>query len=262
MTSPTPAVVPLEIPGAALPTFVVDDPREAARAIAGELEALVAAEPRRVLGLATGHTPISTYEELVARHRRGGISFAQVRTFNLDEYLGLPADHPSSFRAFMRRHLFDAVGLDRERTGFPECPRGPAHAEGVGAAYEAAIREAGGLDLQLLGIGRNGHVAFNEPGSPRDSRTRMVELAESTRLANTPDFPEGEAVPRAAMTMGIATILEARRLRVLAFGEHKAEIVRRTLGDPVSTEVPATFLREHPDVQLWVDRAAAGMMLG
>jgi len=256
------STVATEIPGTSLPTFVVDDPLDAARAIAAQLEELVRDADRPVLGLATGHTPISTYEELVALHRRGGLSFAAVSTFNLDEYLGLPPDHPSSFRAFMQRHLFDAIDLDPARARFPECPGGPKEAAAVAAAYEETIVRAGGIDLQLLGLGRNGHVAFNEPGSARDSRTRVVELSESTRAANAPDFPEGESVPRAALTMGIATIFEARRLRVLALGAHKAEIVRRTLEGPIGPEIPATFLREHGDVELWIDRAAAAGITG
>jgi glucosamine-6-phosphate deaminase len=185
-----------------------------------------------------------------------------VTTFNLDEYLGLPADHPSSFRAFMQEHLFDGLDLDPARCFFPECPGGPKESAAVAKEYEAAIADAGGIDLQLLGIGRNGHVAFNEPGSARDSRTRSVELSESTRRANAPDFPEGESVPRAALTMGIATILEARRLRVLAFGAHKAEIIHRLLEGTIGPEVPATFLREHGDVELWIDREAAAELGG
>ena len=247
-----------QIPDTPFPTFVVEDAREAARAIAAEVAALIRESANPVLGLATGHTPISTYEELVALHRERGLSFAGVTTFNLDEYVGLPDGHPASFRAFMERHLFDAVDLDPTRTFFPRPASSGEETVQNGTAYEQAIREADGIDLQLLGLGRNGHVAFNEPGSTRDSRTRVVELSESTRGANARDFPEGEEVPRAAMTMGIATILEARRLRVLAFGAHKSEVVARLLTDEIGPGVPATFLREHPDVELWIDPAAAG----
>ena len=249
-----------QIPDAPIPTFVVEDAREAARAMAAQIANLIREAASPVLGLATGHTPISTYEELVSLHREAGLSFAGVSSFNLDEYVGLPDGHPASFRAFMEQHLFDAIDLDPGRSFFPRPASEGEEAARNGAAYEEAIRAAGGIDLQLLGLGRNGHVAFNEPGSTRDSRTRVVELSESTRRANARDFPEGVEVPRAALTMGIATILEARRLRVLAFGTHKAEIVARTLTGEVGPEVPATFLREHPDIELWIDPAAATML--
>jgi glucosamine-6-phosphate deaminase len=247
-----------EIPGTSIPTFVVEDARDAARAIAAQIEALIRANSRTVLGLATGHTPIATYEELVALHRGNGLSFAEVTTFNLDEYFGLPAGHLSSFRSFMHERLFDRIDLPLERSFFPDGARNPSETAAACEAYETAIRETGGIDLQLLGIGRNGHIAFNEPGSPRDSRTRLIELSESTRSANAPDFPPGESPPRAALTMGIATIMEAKRLRVLALGKHKAEIVREVLEGAVGDLIPATFLRGHADVELWIDREAAG----
>lgn len=245
------------IPDAPLPTFVVEDARGAAHAVAAQIAALIRETPNPVLGLATGHTPISTYEELVSLHRKAGLSFADVTSFNLDEYVGLPDGHPASFRSFMEQHLFNAVDLDPARSFFPRPASAGGEAARNGEAYEQAIRGAGGIDLQLLGIGRNGHIAFNEPGSARDSRTRVIELSESTRQANARDFPEGVEVPRTALTMGIATILEARRLRVLAFGAHKAEIIARLLTDQISPAVPASFLREHPDVELWIDPAAA-----
>ncbi len=240
-----------------LPTFVVRDPREAAQAIADQVQALLAGRPESVLGLATGHTPVLTYRELARRVEDGELSFARAATFNLDEYLGLDAEHPASFHAYMRARLFAHVDLDPERCHLPSgLPAGDDWATEC-RRYEASIRDAGGIDLQLLGIGRNGHIGFNEPGSTRDSRTRRVELSESTREANRPDFPAGEEMPRFALTMGIGTILEARRVRVLAFGEHKAEIVHSLLTGAITPEVPASFLREHGDVELWVDEAAA-----
>jgi len=242
-----------------LTTFVVDDARAAARAVAGEIAALVAADPEVALGLATGHTPIETYAQLVELHREG-LDFSRARTFNLDEYDGLPGDHVASFRAFMRRHLFLPAGFDLERTHFPD-RRAPGEDPDLAAArFEGAIAAAGGVELQLLGLGGNGHVAFNEPGSTRDSRTRLVELAPLTRRVNSVDFPDPAEIPSHAMTMGIGTILEARRLRVLAFGAHKAEIVARVLNEDVSPALPASFLRGHPDVELWLDEDAAGRL--
>ena len=159
----------------------------------------------------------------------------------------------------MRRHLFAPLDLSPERTLFPRCCEGESPVQAA-ERFETKIQESGGIDLQLLGIGRNGHIAFNEPGSARDSRTRLVELTASTRAANAPDFPDGTPVPTGAMTMGIGTILDARRLHVLAFGVHKAEIVRRALREPASREIPASFLREHEQVELWLDDAAASSL--
>lgn len=248
-----------ELRGLPVRTLVVGHAREAARQVAAEIAGLVTERPECALGLATGHTPIATYAELVELHH-AGLDFGRVRTFNLDEYEGLGPAHPGSFRAFMTQHLFEPAGFDPKRTCFPVGRTLDEDAALAAARFEAAIADAGGIDLQLLGIGGNGHIAFNEPGAARASRTRRVELAEFTRNANARDFPAGSVVPRHAMTMGIGTILETRRLRVLAFGEHKAEIVRRTLHDPVGPEVPATFLREHPDVVLWLDEAAASRL--
>lgn len=251
-----------ELSGAPLPTFVVDDPGEAARRVAEEIagriaEAGSATGEGFVLGCATGHTPIATYAELA--RRAADLDSSRLLTFNLDEYEELPPEHPSSFESFMRAHLFDALGLPRERTHFPR--RAPGEApEAAAARYEEEIRAAGGIDLQLLGIGRNGHIAFNEPGSTADCRTRRVELDAVTREVNARDFVSGESVPRRALTMGVATILEARALRVLAFGEGKAEVVRRALREDPSPALPATFLRGHGDVELWLDEAAAAAL--
>jgi len=238
-----------------LRTFVVDDPREAGEAIAGEIAALVAAAAAAgrgiALGLASGRTPICVYASLARRQREQGLDLSGLTTFNLDEYLGLGPEHPSSFQAWMRRVLFDHVDVPPANVHIPDGRVAAGHAAAACDEYERAIRAAGGIELQILGIGRNGHIAFNEPGSARDSRTRVVRLSEDTRRANRGDFPDGQEVPERAITMGIGTILEARRLRVLAFGAHKAEIVRRTLCDPIGPELPSTFLREHPDVELW-----------
>jgi len=248
-----------ELRGLPLRTFVVSDALEAAREVAAEVAELVARRPACTLGLATGHTPISTYAKLVELHHEG-LDFSRVRSFNLDEYEGLQAEDEGSFRAFMGRHLFEPAGFDPLQTHFPVCLTADEDPELAAARFEAHIAEAGGIDLQLLGIGGNGHIAFNEPGSERTSRTRRVELSPCTREANAGDFPNGTPVPPHAMTMGIETILQALKLRILAFGEHKAEIVRRTLQEEASPEVPATFLREHPDAVLWIDEPAAALL--
>lgn len=208
-------------------------------------------QPDAVLGLPTGSTPEGFYAALV----RSGVSLAQVRTFNLDEYLGLTPDHPQSYYAYMKRHLFDRVDLRRENVHLPNGMAADPEAECL--AYEEAIRKAGGLDLVILGLGPNGHVGFNEPGTPWTSRTRRVKLAAATRRANARFFGSLDAVPAEAITMGIGTILEARRILLLASGAGKAEIVRQTLQGPVTEDVPATALRNHPAVTVLLDRAAA-----
>ena len=247
--------LPAPLPQLPVPTRVVRDPRQAALALAGEVQALLEDTPGTVLGLATGHTPVLFYRELAERVRAGALSLAQATSFNLDEYVGLEAGHPGSFRSAMARALFDHVDLAPERRHFLRGEAADPVAEC--ARYEEALVAAGGVDLQVLGVGRNGHLAFNEPGSSRDSRTRHVALSEVTREANRPDFPPGEEVPRGALTMGLGTIFEARRLRVMAFGASKAEAVRAILEGPVDASVPASFLREHADVELWLDADAA-----
>ncbi|WP_127144314.1 glucosamine-6-phosphate deaminase [Pelagibacterium montanilacus] len=213
---------------------------------------LLVAGPNAVLGLATGRSMIGVYEELVRRCERGDVSFARAQSFNLDEYCGLPAEHPASFAAYMDRHLFGAVDIDPARAHLPD-----GNAPDGARAYEDAIAAAGGIDLQLLGIGRNGHIGFNEPGSDRDTRTRIVDLAQETRKANAPDFPDGLPVPDRAITMGIATIMKARRIVLLATGAAKAEALADALEGAVGKHNPASFLRLHPDVTIVCDPEAA-----
>jgi len=240
---------------------VVAEREEAERALASQIAALVVERAARgehaILGLATGGTPVGVYAELVRLHRAGELDFARVETFNLDEYEGLAADHPASFRRFMHETLFARVNLPAGAIHFPPADLEPRALERACSAYEEAIRAAGGIDLQLLGLGRNGHLAFNEPGSARESRTRRVELHPATREDVAPIFAAHRSAPTHAVTMGLATILEARALRVLAFGASKAAIVRRALREPIGPELPASYLRTHPDVEVWLDRAAA-----
>jgi glucosamine-6-phosphate deaminase len=244
-----------------LPVEILDPPDALARSVAHRIAALIrvrAAEGRRcVLGLATGSTPVGVYRELVRLHRDEGLSFRHVETFNLDEYWPMAPDSIHAYHRFMREHLFEWVDLEPARTHLPP---GDVAIEDLGdacAAYEAAIRSAGGIDLQLLGIGKTGHIGFNEPGSGADSRTRVVTLDTVTRRDAAADFFGEENVPRQAITMGVATILEARAICLLATGEHKSHILRRAVEGDVDHEVAATFLQRHPDVTVYCDAAAA-----
>jgi glucosamine-6-phosphate deaminase len=239
----------------------VTTPQAAAAALAREIAELVqsrrAAGRACVLGLAAGRSPLGVYQELARLHAEEGLSFAGVTTFNLDEYLGLDPALPASFRAWMQRHLFDHVDLPPEQAHVPPSDLAPEGITGFCRDYERALAAAGGIDLQLLGLGRNGHIAFNEPGSPRDSRTRAVELCAETRADCAAEFGGLERTPERAVTLGVATILEARRIRVLAFGTAKRDAVRRMLEGAVGPATPASYLRSHPDCVLYVDPAAA-----
>jgi len=226
--------------------------------LADEVEELLRGPSVTVLGLATGSTPVDTYREFARRHREAGLTFARTTTFNLDEFVGLAAEHAQSFRRWTRENLFEHVDFDPARMHFPDVAARDLAA--AGRAYEDAIRAAGGIDLQILGIGRNGHIGFNEPGSTLDSRTRAVELHPWTREDAAKAFGSLELVPLRAVTMGVATILEARRLRVLALGAKKAAIVRETLNAPQSAALPSTWLRGHADVRLYLDRDAASCL--
>jgi glucosamine-6-phosphate deaminase len=224
--------------------------------------------PRLVLGLPTGGTPEGMYERIAATCRRETHCFAAATTFNLDEYVGLPPDHPGSYAAYMHRHLFRWIDLPPERRRIPDGTAARVRAERPGLdleealaeecrRFEAALAAAGGLDLAVLGLGGNGHLAFNEPGSPFDSRTRVVELAADTREANARYFPSLDEVPRRAITMGLGTLLDARCLLVLASGERKAAAIARLAGGEPSEEFPASCVHRHSAVTVLVDRAAA-----
>jgi glucosamine-6-phosphate deaminase len=245
----------------ALP-LVTCTPVEAAREVALEIAELIrerrAAGRMAVLCLPTGRTPLGVYDELARLHREEGLDFSNVTTFNLDEFLDLAPEHPQSFRRYMRERLFARIGLAPSHTWIPSSDVAPSSVDAHCRDYERQIADAGGLDFALLGIGRNGHIGFNEPGSPRGSRTREVRLHEATRADAAKAFGGLERVPHRAITMGVATILGARRIRVLAFGAEKREVVRRTLEGAPSSDVPASFLRGHADVRLFVDTTALG----
>jgi len=229
-------------------------------AVAAEIVAeRVREKPGAVFLLPTGTTPLGMYRRLVQMHRREGLSFAQATFFNLDEYLGLPPDHPASYHVYMQEHFYGLVDADRARIHVPDgsAPDPEAECE----RYEAAIREAGGVDLCVLGIGRNGHIGFNEPGAPFDSRTRVVRLAESTRRVNASDF-EGDRAPERAITVGMATIFESREVLILASGANKARAAAAALQGEISEAVPASMLQRHPNATFLLDRDAASPLDG
>jgi glucosamine-6-phosphate deaminase len=227
---------------------------EAAKIIAAQ----VRTKPASVLGLATGSTPIGVYSLLAAMHREKGLDFSRVSTFNLDEYVGLPSSHPQSYREFMRQHLFSQVNVAPERIHFPDglAKDVPAHC----AEYEAAIRQAGGIDLQLLGIGSDGHIGFNEPASSLASRTRIKTLTPRTVKDNARFFGSVDQVPRHVITMGVGTIMETRACLLLAMGENKADAVAGMAEGPITANLPASVLQMHPVCKLVVDEAAASKL--
>jgi glucosamine-6-phosphate deaminase len=225
--------------------------KRAAEIVAG----VVRQEPKTVLGLATGGTPLATYQRLIELCRAGQVSFAQVTTFNLDEYVGLGPEHPQSYHAFMRSQFFDHIDIDPARCHVPD-----GQAENYRTycqQYEQAIADAGGIDLQLLGIGTDGHIAFNEPGSSLASRTRLKALTEQTRRDNSRFFDGLEQVPKLAVSMGVGSILDARRILLLVTGQGKADAVRSFIEGPITSQITASALQLHPDVIVLLDEAAA-----
>ncbi|MEE8717579.1 MAG: glucosamine-6-phosphate deaminase [Coriobacteriales bacterium] len=231
---------------------------EMSRVAADELAACVRDNPACVLGLATGTTPIGLYADLVSDFEAGRLSFADVTSFNLDEYVGLEGTHPQSYRYFMNKNLFDHVDIDVAHT---HVPSGLGGDDGkVSSEYELAIRQAGGVDLQLLGIGPNGHIGFNEPTDHFPVATHRVELTESTRVANSRLFDSLDEVPRYARTMGIGTIMRARKIVLVASGENKARILRDAIEGPVTPMVPASILQFHPNVVVVADDKAGALL--
>ena len=247
-----------------IPTTIVADHDEIGRLVARRIAELIRrhtrAGRRTVLGLATGSTPIGVYRELVRMHRDEGLSFAGVVTFNLDEYYPMDPSSVHSYHRFMWENLFSQLDIPRESVHLPRGDVPRDQVEDECARYEAAIRAAGGIDLQLLGIGRTGHIGFNEPGSGLDSRTRLITLDLVTRKDAAADFFGEDNVPREAVTMGVGTILEAREVVIIATGEHKAYIVRRAVEGEVDHEVAATFLQRHPATTFYLDGAAGAQL--
>ena len=234
--------------------YCTKDYKEMSRKAANLISAQVIIKPDCVLGLATGSTPIGTYEKLVKRYKKGDLDFSQVRTVNLDEYKGLTRDNDQSYYYFMHEHLFNHVNIPEESTNVPDGTASDGDSECV--RYEALIRELGGQDLQLLGLGHNGHIGFNEPSDSFAKTTHCVDLQERTIEANKRFFASADEVPKQAYTMGIGTIMQAKKILIIASGEDKADIIRDAFFGPVTPRVPASILQFHPDVTLVADASA------
>lgn len=234
--------------------YKAKDYKDMSRKAANIISAQVIMKPNCVLGLATGSTPIGTYDQLVEWYNKGDLDFSEVTTVNLDEYKGLPRTNDQSYYYFMHQHLFDRVNIDPERTNVPNGMEPDAEKEC--GRYEELIRSLGGVDLQLLGLGHNGQIGFNEPGEAFEKETHCVDLTESTIEANKRFFASADDVPKQAYTMGIKTIMQAKKILIVVNGENKADIVERAFFGPVTPEVPASILQLHNDVTLVGDEAA------
>ena len=234
---------------------IIDTAENIAALAAQQYVDLLKRKPNAILGGATGSTPLGLYAELVRLNKAGKISFKDASSFNLDEYVGLDGTHNQSYRYFMDHNLFDHIDIDKSRTRVPS---------GIDtsdpAAYDKEIAAAGGVDLQLLGIGNNGHIGFNEPGTPFGSLTHIVELTESTREANKRFFASIDEVPTHAVTMGVKTVMQARSIILMAIGPAKAPIMKEMLQGPVTEKVPASVLQLHPDVTVYMDYEAAKLL--
>lgn len=248
----------MSLPGQIRVTVFPND-RAAARALACRTAEALAAKPSLVLGLPTGRTPVRLYNELVSLTAHGKADFSHARTFNLDEFLGIGPSHPGSYRTFMEDHLFKHVGIPSAHVNFLNGMAPDPDVECV--RYEEAIAAAGGIDLQILGIGTNGHIGFNEPAKELKARTHRVRLKPETRRSNAALFGgDPAAVPEEALSMGMATILQARSIVLLATGKSKAGCIARVVNGPITTRLPASFLQLHHDVQVMVDEAAASAL--
>ena len=239
--------------------YAADDYKGMSRKAASIIASQVTLKPDSVLGLATGSTPIGMYQQLVEWHKEGDLSFAAVKTVNLDEYVGLAPDHDQSYRYFMNDNLFNHVDIDKQNTHVPNGLAADPAAEC--ARYDQVVEEMGGVDIQVLGMGHNGHIGFNEPADHFPLGTNLVDLQESTINANARFFASKDEVPKQAMTMGIHTIMKAKKILVVVNGEGKADIVKKAFTGPVTPQVPASILQLHPDVVLVGDKAALSKIL-
>jgi len=244
-----------------MPVRICTDATEACTQIAKEISECIREKQQQatpcVLGLATGSTPVGVYQELVRLHREEGLSFKSVVTFNLDEYFPMAPNELQSYVRFMREHLFDHVDIAPENIHIPDGTLPVEQVSDYCRWYEQEIRDAGGIDIQVLGIGRTGHIGFNEPGSDQRSRTRLITLDRVTRVDAASDFFGEEHVPRRAITMGVGTILDARRVILISFGEHKASVVAQAVEGPIDSSIAASFLQEHHNAEVVLDEAAA-----
>ena len=238
--------------------LIFPDALALAKKSADLVESQIQTYPDSVIGLATGSTPLGLYEQLISRHEESGLSFSKIRTFNLDEYVGIPSDHPQSYRTFMDENLFDQINIDKSNTQVPDgMAENPLE---VGPDYEKMIEAAGGIDLQILGVGTDGHIGFNEPTSSLGSITRVKTLTQQTMADNSRFFEPDEFQPKLAITMGMKTILDARRILLLAHGENKAEAVRDMIEGPLSAFCPASALQLHQRTTILIDEAAASKL--
>ncbi len=238
--------------------IIAKNPEEVGKLAADEFEAVMHKKPACVIGLATGSTPLPLYRELIAREKAGKIDFSRVRSANLDEYKGLAPDHPQSYRRFMQENLFDHISIKPENTIVPD---GLAKdVDAMCAAYERKIEEWGGVDVQLLGIGHDGHIGFNEPETYFPGMTHEVQLTAMTRDANKRFFDSIDDVPTAAFSMGIGTVMAARKIVMVITGADKADILKKSFFGPVDPQVPASILQFHPDVTVICDEAAASKL--
>jgi glucosamine-6-phosphate deaminase len=244
-----------------IPVSIVEDPASAAKTIAAQIAAVIREKQNKgemaVLGLATGSSPVGVYKELVRLHKDENLSFRNVITFNLDEYYPMAPESPQSYVFFMQEHLFKHIDILRENIHIPDGRLSHEEIQAYCKNYDSRIEAAGGIDVQLLGIGRTGHIGFNEPGSPFQAITRMVKLDPQTITDATKDFIKEEFVPARAITMGIGTILKARKIIMMAWGEGKAKVVRKMVEGEVTEEVPASILQIHPDTHVFLDTWAA-----
>ena len=237
--------------------IVIGTKEQVAALAAGQYIALLNEKPNAVLGLATGSTPLGLYAEIAKAYSEKMLSFKDATSFNLDEYVGLAPTHDQSYRYFMQHNLFDYIDLPEDRI---HVPSGLDVSEETLSGYDKAIEKAGGVDLQLLGIGNNGHIGFNEPNTPFGSLTHVVTLTESTRQANKRFFKSIDDVPAKAATMGIRTVMNARGIILMALGSSKADIIKATLCGPVTESVPASVLQLHPNVTVYLDKEAAAKL--
>lgn len=231
----------------------------ACRVAANIISAQIIIKPDCVLGLATGATPVGLYEQLIRWYEKGDLDFHDVRSINLDEYKGLSPAHPQSYRYYMDKHLFDHINIQKQNTHVPDGME--TDTEKACAVYDRIIKESGGIDLQLLGLGMNGHIGFNEPGTAFEKETHCVTLAESTIKANSGFFGGEDKMPGEAYTMGIKSIMQARKILMMVSGESKAEIVRQAFCGPITPQVPASVLQLHNDVTLVGDEAALSLLV-
>ena len=239
--------------------YMTEDYQTMSRKAANILSAQIILKPNSVLGLATGSTPIGMYKQLVIWYEKGDLDFAQIKTVNLDEYVGLEPTHEQSYRYFMQNNLFDHVNINPANTNVPDGLVADPQAECDW--YNQVIRKLGGIDIQVLGMGHNGHIGFNEPGNAFELETHVVDLKEETISANSRFFASRDDVPRQAMTMGIKSIMMAKKILMLVSGEDKAEAVWKAFAGPVTPQVPASILQLHPYVTLVGDKAALSKLM-